>query len=78
MVLIRNASFDHITDADQKSVVLPIKKRNGRKITVENPRAARWRPRPLPAVRQQEDAQGPDPIGGRAGLLRRPGELWRG
>lgn len=37
VVLIRNASFDHITDADQKSVVLPIKKRDGKKVTVENP-----------------------------------------
>jgi hypothetical protein len=37
VVAMRNASFDHITDADQKSVVLPIKNRSGSEITVETP-----------------------------------------
>ena len=62
VVLIRNASFDHITDADQKSVVLDIDKRSGQKVVVKNPPNAKVAPPgPYHLFVNKKTSKGPTP-----------------
>lgn len=78
VVLVRNPSYTHLVDADQRNVVLPITRRNGSTVSVELPEQDAVLPPgpymlfvnrasdqgPVPSVSVQLNVPGPDPVAG--------------